>query len=176
MLSSTERDEVLRSTMSYYPTDLLVLGWVGAVVYDAPEAAGPTIELLEYANTQLLEFRYYDEVLTRVLSDAYKRLEKRQTDVGPLEGSTRSRKLEHDTDLDYQELVERTNNAIKFLSDMFYARMYELAAKPHRRDRLPGPCEREIEYCARSVRIDGERIPSGPCFFPRTTGRHYSDS
>jgi hypothetical protein len=30
--------------------------------------------------------------------------------------------------LDYQELVERTDNAIKFLSDMFYARMYKLAA------------------------------------------------
>jgi hypothetical protein len=30
--------------------------------------------------------------------------------------------------LDYQELVERTDTAIKFLSDMFYARMYRLAA------------------------------------------------
>ena len=30
--------------------------------------------------------------------------------------------------LDYQELVERTDNAIKFLSDMFYARTYRLAA------------------------------------------------
>lgn len=127
VLSSTERDEVLRSTMSYYPTDLLVVGWVGAVVYDAPEAAGPTIELLEYANTQLLEFRHYDEVLTRVLSDAYKRLEKRQT-VWTRWKAAREAESLNTIRLDYQELVERTNNAIKFLSDMFYARMYELAA------------------------------------------------
>lgn len=128
VLSSTERDEVLRSTMSYYPTDLLVLGWVGAVVYDAPEAAGPTVELLEYANTQLLEFRYYDEVLTRVLSDAYKRLEKRQTMWGRWNAAREAGSL-NTIRLDYQELVERTDNAIKFLSDMFYARMYKLAAK-----------------------------------------------
>ncbi len=30
--------------------------------------------------------------------------------------------------LDYQELAERTDNAIKFLSDMFYAPTYRLAA------------------------------------------------
>lgn len=35
-----------------YSTDLLVLGWVGTFVYDSREAAGPTIHLFEYANTQ----------------------------------------------------------------------------------------------------------------------------
>ena len=31
-LSTSEREEVLRAGMSYYPTDLLVVGWVGAYV------------------------------------------------------------------------------------------------------------------------------------------------
>jgi len=31
-------------------------------------------------------------------------------------------------DLDCYELTERTDNAIKFLSDMFYARAYRMAA------------------------------------------------
>src|SRR6185312_13592167 len=75
-LSPSERQEVLQSSMSYYPADLLVAGWVAAFVYDTPTAAIPTIDLLEYANTQLLEFRYYDEVLTRVLAEVYKQLEK----------------------------------------------------------------------------------------------------
>ena len=68
---------MLQSSLSYYPTDLLVTGWVAALVYDTAEGAAPTIQLLEYANTQLLEFRHYDDVLTRVLENVYKMLEHR---------------------------------------------------------------------------------------------------
>ncbi len=126
-LSPTECREVLQSTMSYYPTDLLVLGWVGAFIYDSRASASPTIDLLEYANTQLLEFRYYDDVLTRVLADVYKRLEKRHTMWTRWRLAREAESL-NTIRLDYQELVERTDTAIKFLSDMFYARMYRLAA------------------------------------------------
>ncbi len=54
-LSDGERNEALQSAMSYYPTDLLAAGWVGALVYDTPTGAAATIQLLEYANTQLIE-------------------------------------------------------------------------------------------------------------------------
>src|SRR6202000_884220 len=37
-LSAGERDEVVRSGLSYYPTDLVVVGWAAALVYDKPEA------------------------------------------------------------------------------------------------------------------------------------------
>ena len=126
-LSGVEREEVLRAGMSYYPTDLLVVGWVGAYVYDTADGTASTVELLEYANTQLLEFRYYDEVLTGVLRDVYKRLERRNTMWGRWRAGQEAEAL-NTIRLDYQELVERTDNAIKFLSDMFYARMYKLAA------------------------------------------------
>jgi len=127
-LSETERSEVLQSCLSYYPADLLVVGWVAALVYDTPEGAAPTIQLLEYANTQLLEFRHYDEVLTRVLAHVYKSLEHRG-------GLFRRWKMAREAErlntlrLDVRELTERTDNAIKFLSDMFYARVYRMAAR-----------------------------------------------
>jgi hypothetical protein len=126
-LSPSERGEVLQSRMSYYPTDLLVVGWVAAFVYDTPFAAAPTIDLLEYANTQLLEFRYYDEVLTRVLGNVYKLLERRRSVWGQWRLAREAENL-NTIRLDYRELAERTENAIKFLSDMFYARAYRLAA------------------------------------------------
>jgi hypothetical protein len=126
-LSTSERQEVLAASMSYYPSDLLVVGWVAAFVYDTPYAAAPTIDLLEYANTQLLEFRYYDEVLTRVLIDVYKRLEKRRNLWAQWSLARHAEEL-NTIRLDYRELAERTDNAIKFLSDMFYARAYRLAS------------------------------------------------
>ena len=127
-LSEAERAEALQSSMSYYPTDLIVVGWVGALVYDTPDGAAPAIQLLEYANSQLLEFRHYDDVLTRVLQHVYKSLERKG-------GLFRRWKLGREAErlntirLDITELTERTDNAIKFLSDMFYARAYRTAAK-----------------------------------------------
>lgn len=126
-LSATESQEVLQSRMSYYPGDLLVLGWVGAFVYDTRESAGPTVEILEYANTQLLEYRYYDDALNDALAAMYKVLDQRHTMWARWKLSREAQSL-NTLRLDYEELVERTDNAIKFLSDMFYARVYRLAA------------------------------------------------
>lgn len=126
-LSATEQQEILRSTMSYYPADLLVVAWVAAFIYDSAFGASPTIDLLEYANTQLLEFRYYDEVLTRVLADVYKRLEEKRSIWAQWRLARHAEEL-NTIRLDYRELAERTDNAIKFISDMFYARAYRLAA------------------------------------------------
>jgi len=126
-LSEGEEREVLSSSLSYYPSDLLVVGWLAALVYDTAEGAAPMIQLLEYANSQLLEYRRYDEILTALLKDAYAALERR--------GGFFSRwRLARDAEqlnrlrLDVTELTERADNAIKFLSDMFYARAYRLAA------------------------------------------------
>jgi hypothetical protein len=125
-LSPTEEREVLGSSMSYYPTDLLVAGWMAAFLYDTTEGAAATVQLLEYANTQLLEYRRYDEMLTRVLKQAYDSLERA--------GFLRRWRLAGEAKrlntlrLDLTELTERTDNAIKFLSDMFYARAYQLAS------------------------------------------------
>lgn len=126
-LSTAERQEVLQSTMSYYPADLLVVGWVAAFIYDTAPAALPVIDLLEYANSQLLEFRYYDEVLTGVLADVYKRLDEKRGIWGQWKLAREAGHL-NTIRLDYRELAERTENAITFLSDMFYARAYRLAA------------------------------------------------
>jgi hypothetical protein len=126
-LSRDERREILQSSVSYYPSDLLVVGWTAALVCDSQAGAEPTMQLLEYANTQLLEYRRYDEILTRVLAEVYKSLEGGH---GFFRRWTMARKAEalNTIRLDIMELAERTDNSIKFLSDMFYARLYRLAA------------------------------------------------
>ena len=126
-LAEGEEREVLQSCLSYYPTDLLVTGWVAALVYDTEEGAAATIQLLEYANTQLLEFRHYDDVLTRVLENVYKMLEHRGGFFRRWRMAGEAERL-NTLRLDVRELTERTDNAIKFLSDMFYARAYRAAA------------------------------------------------
>jgi len=126
-LAEGERREILQSSMSYFPTDLVVVGWNAAFVYDTSAGADTTIQLLEYANSQLLEFRHYDEVLTRELKGVYQSLEKGTGFLARWRLARASARL-HTLLLDVTELTERADNAIKFLSDMFSARLYRLAA------------------------------------------------
>ncbi|MEO8661231.1 MAG: hypothetical protein ABI693_22365 [Bryobacteraceae bacterium] len=128
LLSDNERQEALRASLSYYPTDLIVIGWVATLVYDTPHDAVAAIQLLEYANSQLLEYRHYDGVLTTVLSRVYRTLERK---AGPWSRWRMAREAAelNTLRLDITELAEHTDNAIKFLSDMFYARLYRLAAE-----------------------------------------------
>ena len=126
-LSAAEQQEVLQARLSYYPTDLLVVGWSAAFVCDSPGSIEPTIQLLEYANTQLLEYRHYDELLTRVLEGVYASLERGTGFLRRWRMAREAARL-NTIRLDVTELAERTDNSIKFLSDMFYARLYRLAA------------------------------------------------
>jgi hypothetical protein len=126
-LAEEERREILQSSMSYYPSDLAVVGWNAAFLYDTPAGAETTIQLLEYANSQLLEFRHYDEVLTRELRSVYQLLEGGTGFLARWRLARASARL-HTLLLEITELTERAENSIKFLSDMFSARLYRLAA------------------------------------------------
>ncbi|HEY1730934.1 MAG TPA: hypothetical protein VGG15_04255, partial [Terriglobales bacterium] len=70
-LADSEVNEVLQSRISYYANDLAVIGWNAAFVYDTASGAETAIQLLEYANSQLLEFRHYDDLLTDELERVY---------------------------------------------------------------------------------------------------------
>jgi hypothetical protein len=126
-LSDEETSEVLNSRLSYFPNDLLVAGWSAAFVYDTTEGAASTIQLLAYANSQLLEFRHYDHVLTLLLAQVYDAVSRGTGFLGRWRLAGEAERL-NAIQLDVRELTERVDNSIKFLSDMFAARVYRLAA------------------------------------------------
>lgn len=126
-LAESEVHEVLQSRISFYPNDLAVIGWNAAFLYDTVAGAETAIQLLEYANSQLLEFRHYDDLLTRELESVYTSLEN-GTGLLSRWRMARSANALYSLLLEVMELTEHADNAIKFLSDMFAARLYRLAA------------------------------------------------
>src|SRR5215470_16248116 len=128
-LSEGERQEILQSRISYYPNDLAVIGWNAAFIYDTQAGAETAIQLLQYANSQLLEFRHYDELMTRELENVYDFLETGGSGLWSRWRTARAASNLHTVLLDVSELTERADNAIKFLSDMFSARLYKLCAQ-----------------------------------------------
>ncbi len=128
-LSDGERQEILQSRISYYANDLAVIGWNAAFIYDTPAGAETAIQLLQYANSQLLEFRHYDDLLTKQLEQVYAFLDRGGSGLLSRWRTARAASKLHTVLFDVGELTERADNAIKFLSDMFSARLYKLAAQ-----------------------------------------------
>ena len=126
-LSSAERTEVLQGAISYYPSDLLIVGWTAALVYDTREGATAVLRLLEHANAHLLELRHYDGLLTEVLRTVYRSLGRRGGALWRWHLAREAHRL-NTIRLDVKELTERADVSLKFLSDMFYARVYRLAS------------------------------------------------
>lgn len=127
-LARSEIEEALRVRFSYYADDLTVLQWDTAFISDRRESSDAIQDILEFANSQLLELRTYDAQLDRELDVIYK--------MQP-GGSARSllgrREAERAATLRYLivdilELTDRSSNALKIVGDAFYARIYRAAA------------------------------------------------
>ena len=127
-LSHFTNDRLLQGTLSYYSSDLLIIGFNAALIYDRPDESLRTIQILEYARMQLLEFRYYDNFMTRVLAEVYNRLNRKQSVLLSRWSLPREANRLNTIRLDVMDLTERIDNAIKFVSDSFYALAYRTAA------------------------------------------------
>src|SRR3954451_13146056 len=69
-LSEGARADLLRQRFSYYADDLVALTWDRAFIYE-PRGDSDVVDVLEVANAQLLEMRYYDELLDAELPRMY---------------------------------------------------------------------------------------------------------
>jgi hypothetical protein len=126
-LSQAEIEESLRTRFSYYTDDLTIVQWDTAFVYDRRDSSDAIQDILEFANSQLLELRTYDLLLDRELDSIY-----------ASQPSQRSRSLfgRREADLaanvrylivDVLELIDRSSNALKIVGDAYYARIYRAA-------------------------------------------------
>jgi hypothetical protein len=127
-LADKTSEEILQASISYYRSDLVVVGSAAALVYDRSEESAATVRVLEYSKLQLLEFRYYDTLMSRVLSHVYSTLERKKHVLFLRWSSPREAQRFNTLRLDVMELTERVDNAIKFVSDIYYAHIHRLAA------------------------------------------------
>ncbi len=82
-LSDGERQEILQGRISYYPNDLAVIGWNASFLYDSEFGSRNRDSTAGVCQFALLEFRHYDELLTRELEGVYDFLETGAAAYGP---------------------------------------------------------------------------------------------
>jgi hypothetical protein len=128
-LVASEEAEALRVAFSYYRDDLVIVQWDAAFVYDRAEGAEAIVDILEFANSQLVEFRTYDARLDEELDEIYALQPGR-----PTRRFQRGRVAAERADrvryllVDILELTDRTSNALKIIGDAYYARLYRAAS------------------------------------------------
>lgn len=141
-MGAEEVVEATRKSLSYAPNDLVVLDWAAGVVADRDCA--DTIQVIEFANVQLLEFRHIDDRLDDRLDAAYKLIRpkaarRRMRDHG---GALRSiRELE----IEATSLFERADSSLKLIGDQYLARVYALASSRFHLDEWQRSIRRKLE-------------------------------
>ncbi|HSL72315.1 MAG TPA: hypothetical protein VK864_18850 [Longimicrobiales bacterium] len=127
-LAAQARADLLRHSLSYYDDDLVVLTWDRAFALE-PSGSSDIADVLEVANAQLLELRYYDELLDTELPRMYDRVagvQQALRGLGRRRYAMLAREL-HALVADVTEITERVDNALKVTEDVYLARVYGAA-------------------------------------------------
>jgi len=124
-LSEQEVRDSVSGTISYGLNDLAVVDWNAAMLLDAePEAS---LDVLEFANVELLEYRTLDAQLDAALEEAYHTVTRRRSASAGLRTGHRDLERLAELQMDAALLYEEINNALKLLGDQFLARLYRAA-------------------------------------------------
>jgi hypothetical protein len=147
-LSAQEVAEATRLNLSYAPNDLVVLDWAAGLVAD--RECADTLQVLEFANVQLLEFRAIDDRLDDRLEAAYTTIHPDQARARPRwAGGWRSHaqavRAVRELELEATSLIERTENALKLIGDQYLARIFGLASSRFHLDGWQRSIRRKLE-------------------------------
>jgi hypothetical protein len=144
-LSDAARADLLRHRHSFYTDDLVVLGWDRAFIYE-PRGDSDVLDVLEVANAQLLEMRYYDELLDAELPRMYDLVEAARGKF-PLRGARRFADLArrfYTLVAEVTELTEKVDNALQVTEDVYLARIYAAALELFRVPTVSSAVDRKL--------------------------------
>ncbi len=126
-LADSARADLLSRRFSYYTDDLVVLTWDRAFIYE-PRRETDVADVIEVANAQFLQMRYYDELLDAELPRMYDLVEEatRRLSLGPRRFAGLARRL-YTLVAEVTELTEKVDNALQVTEDVYLARVYAAA-------------------------------------------------
>jgi hypothetical protein len=144
-LAAASRQALLSPRHAYFEDDLAVLAWGSALVVEPVRHDTDVQYVLEFANAQLLELRWYDAVLDAELP-AIQTLFVQARQGFHLLGRRYSRLLERlqRRVADSVELTERVENSLTVTNDVFLARVYAQALEGFRERAWRSGIERKM--------------------------------
>ncbi|MCE9668332.1 hypothetical protein LY474_10965 [Myxococcus stipitatus] len=153
-LSRRESEAVTQTSFSYTVNDLVVIDWNSAFVYE-PSGSRDIPDLLEIANAQLLEFRYYDTRLDEHIARIHDEVQAKRHGWlrlfrSPYRTLTRQTLA---TLVDLNEFIERVDNSLKIIGDFYLAKVYEGAVRRMRIPAWQGSVTRKQQLLAQTYAL-----------------------
>ncbi len=130
ILSTHSKESILEAVFQYAKSDLTVIDWNASVVVE-PSGTLDIPDLLEFALSHLLEFRYFDHLIDDKLKLLYDSLERERHTFF----RSRFAKLLREANqrfLEISEFTERVNNSLKVVGDYYLAVLFREAIKQFR--------------------------------------------
>ena len=160
-LSQQEIADAVSARLSFGPNDATIIDTDATIMFD-PEGEDVR-DVLEFANTQLLEMRYLDHELDDVLERAYSgllRRSRRPWPLSPISPDLGSLAL---LELDAAVLFEQVTNALKLVGDQFLSRVYALVSRRFHLGEWDSSISRKLEtidglYAKMSDRATSRRM------------------
>jgi hypothetical protein len=144
-LSEDVRRELLRHQFSYYADDLAVLTWDRAFIYE-PRGDSDVLDVIDIANAQLLEMRYYQRLLDAELPRMYDSVEAMRR-TSRLFGTQRFANLARRLYAlvgEVTELREKLDNALQITEGVYLARVYAAALDLFRVPEVSAAVDRKL--------------------------------
>jgi hypothetical protein len=132
VLSESIKKSILENTYQYFKDDLVVVDWNSALVIE-PNGSMDVPLVIEFALNQLLELRYYDDLLDQRLNTLYNDV------VGRKKGmfSNKYSQLAEEAGqmyLEISEIIENVENSFKTVGDFYLATIFRATSKRFRFD------------------------------------------
>ncbi|MBW3581833.1 MAG: hypothetical protein KY455_01925 [Euryarchaeota archaeon] len=122
-------DHVLRAPLQYDVDDLVLVGPEATVVVSPREPYEDVLDVLEFANLELLELRTYDAYLDRRLDLALPTLSRLQRPGGVFRSARGVLTELSETRLDFARLTENLRDTGKLFGDWYLGRLHRIASE-----------------------------------------------
>lgn len=132
MLSESIKKTTMENIFQYYRDDLVVVDWNSALVVE-PTGSMDVPLVIEFALNQLLEMRYYDDLLDKRLNTLYNEVVARKKGIF---SNKYSRLAEEASQIyiEISEIVENVENSFKTVGDFYLATIFRASSKRFRFD------------------------------------------
>jgi hypothetical protein len=129
-LSTQITQRIYDSKLQYYKNDLALIDWNSAFIIE-PSGSLDIPDVIEFALNQLLEMRYYDDLLDKKLREIYSAIELK--DVSIFSGRYNDLVLEAGQKyIEIAEIVESVENSLKVIGDLYHSVIFRTASNKFR--------------------------------------------
>ncbi len=123
-------ERIYSSKLQYYKSDMALIDWNSAFIIE-PTGSMDVPDVIEFALNQLLEMRYYDDLLDRKLREIYSAVELK--DISIFSSKYTNLALEAGQRyIEIAEIVESVENSLKVIGDVYHSAVFRTASTKFR--------------------------------------------